>query len=121
MQKFDEIRRNDTLCCLEDTYTSTQLVEAFEKKNVELTNSTFPFKKVILSEDDKPHFTEELRLLKRQRQRIYRREGRSHRYKEKKKEFKEKERIEACKYKEKVNQEVLLGERISAYQAIRRF
>ena len=120
MSKFDQIIQKEDWSNIKDTMTTTEMVDQYEKKSTELTNKTFPFKTVLVKSDDKPHFTEELRLIKRQRQRIYQREGKSEKYLKKKTEFKEKEKKEACKHREKIVEEVMAGKRCSAYKAIRK-
>ena len=120
MEKYNITIAREDWRCLMDDMTSTEMVDLFEKKSREMTDAVFPLRKVLVKEDDKPHFNEKLRLLKRQRQRIYRKEGKSLKYVEKKKEFKEKEKKEARKYKERVIEEVKSGKRGSSYKAIRK-
>ena len=84
-------------------------------------DQVFPQKAVFVGPDDKPYFTEELRQLKRQRQRAYRLHGRrSNTYLRLEKRFGEKLKSEAMKYKNKIEREVLEGKRNSAYNAIRK-
>ena len=58
--------------------------------------------------------------IRRRRQRIYRKEGRSPSYLQVKKEFDEKLEIETQKYIEKIHEEVSNGKRGSSYSAIRK-
>ena len=120
MEKHNKVIEKESWACLATHMDSTEMVNYFEKKIKELTDSVFPFKTVQIKEDDKPYFNEDLRHLKRQRQRIYRKEGKSTKYIKEKKEFKEKERTEAIKYKDRLIEEVNSGKRGSAYKAIRR-
>ena len=60
--------------------SSTELVDAYENYTLKLLNDVFPLKTVTVSEKDKPYFTEELRTLRRQRQRLYCKGGRSPQY-----------------------------------------
>ena len=98
---------------LEGEQTSTSMVALFESHSEFLVNKQFPFKTV-------PYFTEELRLLKRRRQRAYRNGKRSRKYQEAKRQFEEKIVKEAIKYRLKIIGEVRQGKRNSSYQAIRK-
>ena len=84
---------------LSQNMTSTELVGAFEKHTTNLVNEIFPEKQVTVSDRDKPYMTEELRLLKRQRQRVYTKWGKNARYNELQKEFDIKIKLEAQKYR----------------------
>ena len=64
--------------------------------------------------------TEELRILKRQRQRIYRKKGRCTKYLEIKAKFDEKLKHEAEKYRQKIVAEVQQGKRSNSYSALRK-
>ena len=77
-------------------------------------------KTVTISEQDKPYFTEELRKLRRLRQRIYCKEGRSPKYLDAKSQFDKKLRAEAKKYQIKVQNEVLEGKINNCYSALRK-
>ena len=69
---------------------------------------------------DLPYFTEDLRKLKRKRQRAYRKGKRSALYIRLKAQFEEKLLKEAMKYKERIFNEVREGKRSSGYKAIRK-
>ena len=73
-----------------------------------------------MSSHDLPYFTEKLRVLRRQRQREYRRHGRSEKYLRIKKTFDDSLLVAAHNYKEKIIAEVEEGKRGSAYKAIKR-
>ena len=60
--------------------SSTQLVEAFEKYTISLVDQIFPEKTVTISNFDLPFMTEELKLMKRQRIRVYNKHGRNQKY-----------------------------------------
>ena len=62
---------------LEGEKTSTSMVALFESHSEFLVNKQFPFKTVLIGQQDLPYFTEHLRLLKRRRQRAYRKGKRS--------------------------------------------
>ena len=60
---------------IEDSMDTTQMVNSFVNISSKLVEQVFPQKEVLVGPDDKPYFTEELRQLKRQRQRAYRLHG----------------------------------------------
>jgi hypothetical protein len=100
--------------------SSTDLVDAYEKYTSNLVNNIFPLKTVTVSEKDKPYFSEELKKLRRQRQRIYCISGRSPKYLNIKAQFDQKLKAEAAKYQQKIQAEVLEGKRNNAYSALRK-
>ena len=120
MFKFGEKLANETWDMLEPHMSSTELVEQFEQYTYQLVDSVFPLKTVTVSDRDKPYMTEELKKLRRQRQRIYSKSGRSPKYLEIKAQFELKLRTEAKKYHEKVEAEVTEGKRSSSYSALRK-
>ena len=56
------------------------MIENLEEQIESLICSTFPQKRILVSSDDQPWFTEELRALKRKRQREYQKHGKSQKY-----------------------------------------
>ena len=96
------------------------MVKRFETQAETMVNNQFPMKTVLVGQHDLPYFTEELRHLKRRRQRDYRKGKRSIQYIESKRRFEEKKLKEAIKYREKLAVEVREGKRQSAYKAIRK-
>ena len=105
----------------EDNLTSTDMVAKFQAKSEHLVDIAFPKKFVLVSDQDQPYFTEDLRRIKRQRQRAYAAHGkRSDRYISLKRQFDDKLKREAKKYIEKIKSEVSEGKRASAYSAIRK-
>jgi hypothetical protein len=72
-----------------DGVSSSEMVVTFQKMATELVDIHFPPKKISISQYDKPYMTEELRSIIRQRQRLYRKEGRSNNYLEVRQEFTE--------------------------------
>ena len=68
-------------------------------------------KTVHVSSFDQPFFTDKIRLLRRQRQREYRRAGKSKKYTQIKELFNELFEKEAHNYKDKVIAEVVEGKR----------
>ena len=105
---------------LETGLSSTELVELFQQHCTNLVEQHFPLKTIKISAHDSPFFNERLRLLRRQRQREYRRSGKSEKYLELKKKFEETFEKAAHDYKDKIISEVKDGKRGSAYKAIRK-
>ena len=100
--------------------TSTELVEVFEKYSSGLVNQFFPEKLVLISDKDNPYMTEELRLLRRQRQRVHAKWGKTDRYLNLKSLFDQKLKQEAEKYRIKIETEVSEGKRGNSYSALRK-
>ena len=98
----------------------TQLVDLLQSYFKAAVESTFPQKKIVISPDDKPWFTETLRQLKRQRQRIYFKQGKSPAYWQIKVKFEEIMSLEMIKYKDKVIREVLEGKRGCSYAGLKK-
>ena len=106
---------------LEDTLSSTQMVDRFQAMSEDLVDMSFAKKSVLVGDQDQPYFTEELRRIKRRRQRAYVTHGkRSDRYIALRRHFEDKLRQEAKKYINKIETEVTEGKRGSAYSAIRK-
>ena len=82
--------------------------------------SIFPEKNVKISSFDKPYFTEELRQIRRHRQRIYRKFGRCKKYIEIRNKFDLKLKLAAAKYKQKILSEIAEGKRNDAYASLRK-
>ena len=99
---------------------STELVGAFQDQLEGLVSVTFPQKSIIISSEDKPFFTEELRNLKRRRMREYTKHGKSNKYFELKEIFENKMKSELEKYKQKIIDEVSDGKRGSTYPALKK-
>ena len=100
--------------------SSSEMVDTFQLMTTDLVDIHFPLKKISVSRYDKPWITEELKLLRRQRKRKYRKEGRSPDYLKLKKEFDQKQLAEVDKYRNKIVKEVAEGKRGSTYAAIRK-
>ena len=105
---------------LDTGFSSTELVSLFQQHCTTLVDQHFPQKTVKTSSHDSPFFNERLRLLRRQRQREYRRSGKSEKYLKIKKQFEDAYGKAAHEYKNKLVSEVKDGKRGSAYKAIRR-
>ena len=102
---------------LRDCESSTDVVASFESRSAEMVDSQFPVKTVLVGPHDLPYFNEELRKLKRRRQRAYRKGKGSEQYKRSKESFESKKVHEAIKYRNKIIEEVKEGKRSSGYKA----
>ena len=100
--------------------SSSAMVDSYQKITSDLTEIHFPLKRITITPYDKPWVTEELKLLRRRRQRLYRKEGRSSSYLKVKEEFDKKLKSEVDKYTNKLKEEVANGKRGSTYTAIRK-
>ena len=87
----------------------TALVQAFENHTLDRIANTF---------QEKTYFTEELRPIRRQRQRIYRISGRSTKYLELKDKYNK--RLKAKQDSQKILSEVSKGKRNNSYTALRK-
>jgi hypothetical protein len=84
---------------LKENMSTTDLVDIFVRTNSNLVDKVFPSKEVLVGPKDLPYFTEELRLLKRQRLRAYTTHGgKSVQYLNLKARFEDKLKSEAMKY-----------------------
>ena len=120
ISKFGSILVKEDWSFLSSEMSSTELVAAFENFSSTLIEDTFPEKDITISSWDKPYMTEELRVLRRQRQRAYRKGAKTQKYLQLKKNFDEKIKIEAEKYRQKILAEVKEGKRNNAYSALRK-
>ena len=120
MRQFGNIIVDQSWSFLAPYMLSTQMVAAFEKHSSSLIENIFPEKTVTISEWDKPYMTEELKLLRRKRQRTYRKGGRSAKYLNLKHKFDKKLKVEAEKYRQKIISEVQEGKRSNSYAALRK-
>ena len=118
--KFGEILAMEEWQFLTPQMSSSELVEAFEVYTSKQINGVFPLKTVTISNKDKPYFTEELKRLRRQRQRVYRKQGKSPKYLSLVSEFDLKLKAEAKKYQDKIQADVLEGKLGSSYSALRK-
>ena len=100
--------------------SSSGMVDTFQEMTKELSDLHFPPKKISITPFDKPWITEELKTIRRRRQRIYRKEGRSSSYLKVKMEFDKKLEAEVEKYVNKIKEEVENAKRGSSYSAIRK-
>ena len=80
----------------------------------------FPEKNITVTNFDKPFFTQELKKLRRQRQRVYRKYGKCEKYIALKNQFDDRLKKEAKKYQEKVENEIARGNISNSYKALRK-
>ena len=100
--------------------SSSLMTEAFQTKISEMIDDHFPVKTITVSENDQPWITNDLKKLKRLRQREYCKHGKSNRYFDLKNEFLKKQ-VEAVKhYTDKIMNEVKEGQRTSCYKSLRK-
>ena len=118
--KFGSAIVKEDWSCLKSGMSSTELVNTFENHTQLMVENIFPEKTITVTNFDKPYMTQELKKLRRQRQRIYRKEGKSCKYIEIRQKFDKKLKSEAEKYKQKVLEEVSEGKRSNAYAALRK-
>ena len=97
------------------------MVDAFVNSNSKMVDKAFPEKEIQVWLGDRPYFTEELRTLKRKRQRPYEQCGRrSSKYTSLRQIFDLRLLSEANKYRTKIEKEVKDGKRGSGCKAIRK-
>ena len=118
--KFGDIMVSQDWSFIGDGLSSTEMVNLFENHSKKMIESVFPEKLVTVSDYDKPYMTEELKQLRRKRQRCYRKSGRSAKYLELKSKFDQKIKREAEKYRQKIVAEVAEGKRNNSYAALRK-
>ena len=120
ISKFGSILVGENWSFIEPQLTPTLMVEKFEAYSSQVINDTFPEKVVTISDYDKPYMTEELKLIRRRRQRIYRKYGKCAEYVRLKELFDKKLKLQAEKYRQKVIIEVNEGKRNNLYSALRK-
>ena len=120
MVRFGSAIAQENWSFLTSEMTSTELVEAYQNYTSYQVEQYFPEKEVRVSEQDKPYFTEELRNLRRRRQRAYHEGGKSQKYIDIRNEFNKKLKQAAEKYRVKIIDEVSEGTRANAYSALRK-
>ena len=100
--------------------SSSEMVDKFQSIIRPILSGTFPEKQITISSYDDPWFSEELRHLKRQRQRHYHRHGKDAKHTELMNKFNEKLKNAIQKYKLKIENDVRDGRRGSTYPALKR-
>ena len=105
---------------LETEKSPTELVTEFENFTSEMVMKHFPEKTITVTNYDKPYITQELKKLRRQRQRVYRKFGKCKKYIDLRNQFDLKLKIEANKYQEKIKDEIRQGNISNSYKALRK-
>lgn len=103
-----------------DSATSTEMVENCQAISRVMVDQCFPWKTVTVRAGELPYLTEDLKKLRRLRDRTYGTQGRSPTFIRISEEFEAKNQNEAQKYKAKIIEEVREGKRGSGYSAIRK-
>ena len=120
IQEFGRVLVREDWSFIQGGLAPTKMVDLFQEYAEKLVTSIFPEKLITVSDHDKPYFTEQLRLLRRQRQRAYRVGGRNEKYLNLKAKFEQKLKVEASKYTQKILAEVSEGTRGNSYPALRK-
>ena len=118
--KFGSILVHEEWTFLHQNMSSTEMVAAFENHTSSLVDTIFPEKNVTISNFDQPFITEELKMLRRQRIRIYNKQGRSQKYLEVRNHFETKLKLAAKKYWLRVLQEAASGKSTNSYAALKK-
>ena len=105
---------------MDPALTTTQLNELYQSYTTNLVNTYCPEKEITFRPNDKPYVNEKMKQIKRQTMREYEKHGKSNKYFELKQTFENKMISEAEKYKTKIVEEVVNGNRGSAYSALRK-
>ena len=120
MREFGQLLMKEEWKSLEEEMTPTEMVDNFEKVSGDMIEKNFPMREMKVTQEDKPWINAKLKELKRKRQRIYRKHGRSQKYLQVKETF-DMEKKKAIKvYKEKIEEEVRDGKRSNCYKTLRR-
>ena len=120
IELFGQKLENEDWACLDESQSSSEMVHILQDMLNTFVTNTFPEKIIHIYPDDKPWFSEKLRKLKRERQRLYTKAGKSERYMECKKKFDNLALVEISKYRDKIISEVKDGKRGSAYAGLRK-
>ena len=95
----------------------TQLTESLQNYANFLLDKFCPQKQVFYRKDDVPFITEEIKILKRKIMREYEKKGKTQKYFTLKSQFSQKLQNERIKYRQKLEDEVISGDRTSVYAA----
>ena len=75
--EFGPVLMNEAWNCLLDGMSADEMVGKFQEAASRLVDTHFPKKNITVIEGEKPYFTEELKKLRRKRDRIYQKSGKS--------------------------------------------
>ena len=102
MNLFGQIIGGEEWSFLRQTLTPSQLVDLFQYYTGEIIDVVFPEQKVRIKDEDKPYFTEQLRILKRQQCPEYNKNGKSNKYKSLVERFESLLKTDILKHKQKL-------------------
>ena len=105
---------------LDPSLPPTSLVELFEYYTGEILETFCPSKVICSRPNDSPWISEEMKLLKRRIMRVYEKEGKTEKYKQLKMFYDKKLQSGALKYRTKLQNEIISGNRSSCYAALRK-
>ena len=111
---------NENWHFMDPSLSSTDLTELFQYYTGQILDIFCPTKVCFVRPGEKPWVTENLKVMRRKVQREYERHGKTRKYSEMNQLYKDKLIIEMHKYKQKLEDDVINGERSSSYAAIRR-
>ena len=117
--EFGPVLMHQTWSCLQDGMSADEMVVKFQDSATRLVDAHFPKKTVTITEGEKPYFTEELKKLRRKRDRIYQKSGKCANYLLIQNKFQSKLKAEALKYRNRIVCEVQEGFRLQSYQVPR--
>ena len=120
LDKIGQVLTNETWKFMDQSLSSTQLVDLFEFYSGGVLDIFCPEKLVHYRADEKPFITEKMKIMKRNIMREYDRKGKSDRYFQLKSIFKGELDKQVSKYKEKIMEDVRNGDRSSSYAALRK-
>ena len=120
MLEFGQKITHENWSFLNKQMDPTAMVENFENHSEKMVEESFPLKEMKVTKDDKPWINQKLKNRKRQRQRVYRRQGRSPKYVQLKEQFKMEKKKAIQIFKTKIEKEVKEGKRACSYKTLRR-
>ena len=80
VDEFGPVLLQESWSCLLDGMSADDMVGAFQDAATGLVDKHFPKKTVSVTEGEKPYITEEMKKLRRKRDHIYQRSGKSQQY-----------------------------------------
>ena len=96
------------------------LVDTFDRFDEEMLEKYFPLQEIRISQFDKPWITEEMKILRRKKQRIYEKKGKCPEYKALHERFNEKKKKEIENKRLKILSMLKEGKTNDVYKALRK-
>ena len=115
-----QVLTSETWAFMDPASSPTLLADVFEYYSNEILNIFCPEKTIYTRPGDLPYITEVMKNIKRNISREYEKRGKSEKYLKLKSLFNQKLVSEAEKYKNKILEDVVSGNRTSAYSALRK-